>query len=202
MKRINKSTPDFYNDYLRKNSPKEWNTLSQDIGQQIRDYILDEEQNNQCAYTEIALGSSTKSSHIDHFKKRALFPKDTFKWENLVVSCNSEEYGAKHKDKEIKLTDYQNLINPTIENPSDFFHYSFTGKVEEKGQTDAERTKASTTIRLLALNNQSLRDRRATVINHVKNYALQLSLDEIKSAIGEFDSLVESIYLAFQKTEL
>lgn len=199
MKRINKSTPAFFSDYLKNNSPSEWSVLSSEIGQEIRNYILEREQNNQCAYTEVAIDADVRRSHIDHYKKRALFRSDTFNWNNLVVSCNSESYGAKYKDKQVRSADYQNLINPTVENPSDFFDYSFTGILKEKDLSDTAKIKAITTIDLFGLNNNSLVERRATIIDQVRSYAAQLSLEEVKLAIGEFDSLVESIYSALRE---
>ncbi|NOQ25583.1 MAG: TIGR02646 family protein [Bacteroidales bacterium] len=194
MKQINKKEPDFYAKYLKKESPTEWKTLSQAIGSNVREHILDIEQNNQCAYTEIALDHNSRNSHIDHFKKRALFPEETFNWNNLLVSCNRENYGAKYKDKHIHKQDYNNILNPTIDNPSSFFHYSFTGNIGEKTIDKINGERVANTISLFGLNNKSLVERRATIAEQVKIYSNQLSLPEIKEVIGEFDSFVENIY--------
>jgi uncharacterized protein (TIGR02646 family) len=198
MKQINKKEPDFYAKYLKKESPTEWKTLSQAIGSNIREHILVNEQNNQCAYTEIALNQDSRNSHIDHFKKRALFPEETFNWNNLLVSCNSENYGAKHKDKHIHKQDYNNILNPITDSPSKCFHYSFTGVIGDKTIAGANRERVSNTISLFGLNNKSLVERRATIAEQVKMYSNQLSLTEIKEVIGEFDSFVENIYSALQ----
>lgn len=198
MKQINKEEPDFYAKYLKKESPTEWKTLSQAIGSNVREHILVNEQNNQCAYTEIALIHNSWNSHIDHFKKRALFPEETFNWNNLLVSCNSENYGAKYKDKHIHKQDYNNILNPVIESPSIYFHYSFTGLIGDKTIDGVNIKRVSNTISLFGLNNKSLVERRATIAEQVKIYSNQLSLPEIKEVIGEFDSFVENIYSALK----
>lgn len=198
MKQNNKKEPDFYAKYLIKELPTEWKTLSQAIGSNVREHILVNEQNNQCAYTEIALDHNSRISHIDHFKKRALFPEETFNWNNLLVSCNRENYGAKYKDKHIHKQDYNNILNPTIDSPSVFFHYSFTGIIGEKTIDRVNRERASNTISLFGLNDKSLVERRAIIAGQVKMYSNQLSLLEIKKAIGEFDSFVENIYSTLQ----
>lgn len=198
MKQINKKEPDFYAKYLKKESPTEWKTLSQAIGSNVREHLLVIEQNNQCAYTEIALIHDSRNSHIDHFKKRALFPEQTFNWNNLLVSCNSENYGAKYKDKNIHKQDYNYILNPVIENPSMCFHFSFTGIIGEKTIDGVNRERVSNTISLFGLNNKSLVERRATIAEQVKIYSSQLSLNEIKAVIGEFDSFVDNIYSTLQ----
>nr|WP_294482137.1 retron system putative HNH endonuclease [uncultured Bacteroides sp.] len=55
------------------------------IRQQLRKHILDE-QNNFCAYTELRLYAAD-DCHIDHYHTRNLFPDETFKYDNLLVSC-------------------------------------------------------------------------------------------------------------------
>lgn len=41
------------------------------------------EQNGECAYTEIPLPD--KSQHLDHYKKKAIFPELTFDWNILLT---------------------------------------------------------------------------------------------------------------------
>ena len=71
---------------------------------------MENEQKGFCAYTEIKIQGS-RNCHIDHFHTRNLFPTETFAYNNLLVSCNSEEYGAKYKDKQIRSkADYDFLM--------------------------------------------------------------------------------------------
>ncbi|WP_069471644.1 hypothetical protein [Candidatus Marithrix sp. Canyon 246] len=119
MKQISKQEPQLYQDFIRQNLPTKWNYVSLSIGYELRMHILMEEQNYQCAYTEIHI--EPEDSHIDHFRKQSLFPDMRFDWNNLLVSGNSEAYGAKCKDKKLKKQeDYQLLINPVIDNPKDY----------------------------------------------------------------------------------
>jgi uncharacterized protein (TIGR02646 family) len=199
MKQIIKKEPEFFSDYLKKESPTNWGALSRSIGQKVREYMLNFEQNAQCAYTEIAITPDSIHSHIDHYKKQNLFAAEKFKWNNLFACCNSEYYGAKYKDKHIKKEDYKYLLNPFIDNPNDYFHYSISGKIIPKSMDGEMNIKAITTIDLFFLDNKALVERRAIIAEYVNYYANQLSLFEIKAAIGEFDNFVESIYTAIQK---
>ncbi|MDE6480487.1 MAG: hypothetical protein K2L45_09470 [Muribaculaceae bacterium] len=53
------------------------------------------EQLNECAYTGLWLGEGTKQSvHIDHLRKKALYPELTFDWNNLFVAAKNLECGA------------------------------------------------------------------------------------------------------------
>ncbi len=211
MKRINKREPVFFTNFIRRNNPVEWNDIAE-IRDNIRTYMLsglvpDEnieqntipEQNYQCAYTEIDIEESNYSSHIDHFHKQSMFPIFRFKWSNLFTSTNNEYFGAKYKDNtyRIKQEEYQHLINPSIENPNDFFKYSFTGEILIKeGDINSDKyKKAELTKDAFNLNERSLVEQRQTVVKMVKLYFdQQFSIDEIKIHIGKFDSLVENIF--------
>lgn len=124
MIKIRKKEPGFYSDFIAKTKLKTWFDLSREIGNQSKNYMLDFEQRNQCAYT----GKNIRpdNSHIDHFAKQEFIKQgwikiSLFNWNNLLTSCNSEFYGAKFKDKHIIFDDYKNLIHPVVDNPCDFF---------------------------------------------------------------------------------
>jgi len=216
MKPINKQEPQFYAHYIRKKKPVDWEELSKDIGTDIRKYMLlgllpDEnsktkmsEQNSQCAYTEVYIEPEGDSSHIDHFCKQDLFPKLKFEWSNLFASTNHGNYGAKFKDNKFKIqhSDYQFLINPVKKNPDEFFSYTFRGRIEEKNKdkNSIQFKKAKTTIEVFNLNEKSLANHRETVAKQVITYFSQsFSIDEIKAAIGQFDSFIEFVYFEYSK---
>ena len=99
MKAIIKQKPKFYSNFVSKNKPKLWKTVSKEIGFECRIYMLSEEQNFQCAYTEINI--EPENAHIDHFIKQdfiksGLFPISVIEWNNLFTACNYEYFGAKH----------------------------------------------------------------------------------------------------------
>lgn len=130
-------------------------------------YILEKEQMGVCAYTEVKLKCETM--HIDHFKKRALFSTLTFDWSNLLVAeRENHNYGACHKDDNVKQPDYQYLIDPTKEDPHTFFQYSMFGEIEVlPNLKGVARDKAETTIRVFNLNHPGLVDHRKAVIKQV-----------------------------------
>jgi len=195
MKKINKKEPEFYKHYVSQNKPETWKQLSFDIGFDSRTYMLLEEQNFQCAYTEIRL--EPEQSHIDHFKKKSLFPNLTFKWNNLLTSSNYDFYGARFKDKHIMKEHYQNIINPVIENPQQFFTYSFTGEIN----IDAQHEKAKLTIELFNLNDRSLIEQRKAVAEVVKSMFNQFTVEELIDCIGKFESFIRAIYSELKNDE-
>jgi len=158
--------------------------------------MLKEEQNSQCAYTEIHLGP--ENSHIDHFRKQSLFPKLIFEWNNLLTSCNNEYYGAKFKDKNIrKKEDYQYLLNPIEDESQRCFKYSMTGEI----LTDEENRKGKFTIDSFNLNDYALVEQRKIVASHVKAMCKQFSIEEIIVFIGSFESFIRAIYTDLKNVE-
>ena len=219
MKKINKKEPKFYSDFFLKEKPTEWSELSIKIGEQIRTYILSglepdgkneqnnfSEQNFQCAYTEIDIEPESSSSHIDHFCKQSMFPTLKFNWSNLFASTNNESFGAKYKDNKYRIheTDYQYLINPAIENPTDYFEYAYWGDIliKARDKNSKEYQKAKKTIDIFNLNEKSLVEQRLTVAKQVKAYSEQMTISQIKTCIGRFDSFIEYIYSGFKKLDV
>lgn len=190
MQKINKGNPpDFFLEFVRKTKLKEWNDVAS-VREQLREYILQEEQKGCCVYTEIRI-QDNKNCHIDHFRTRNLFPDKTFDYSNMLVACNSENYGAKYKDKQIKSkADYTFLINPTVDTPSDYIEYTFTGEMEAIG----ENQKGIQTINYFNLNEQSLVNRRKRVIKNLGSMKDYLTEDELVAAIGEFETMIRQLY--------
>ncbi len=195
MKKINKKEPDFFRRFLSRNTPESWGELSIEIGFDVRTYMLMEEQNFQCAYTEIRL--EPEKSHIDHFKKKSLFPNLAFEWENLLTSCNYDYYGARFKDRQIKREQYQNLINPVAEDPQQYFTYSFTGEI----LIDENNEKAKITRDLFNLNDRSLVEQRKLVAEGIKSMYKQFTVDELIDYIGKFESFIRALYADFENSE-
>jgi len=195
MKKINKKEPGFFKQFLFRNKPELWEELSFEIGFNVRIYMLMEEQNFQCAYTEIRI--EPEISHIDHFRKRSLFPNLTFQWDNLLTSCNHDFYGARFKDKNIKKAHYQNIINPVTENPQLYFNYSFTGEI----LIDENNEKAIITRDLFNLNDRSLVEQRKAIAEIIKSTYNQFTVDEPVDYIGKFESFIRAIYTDLENCE-
>lgn len=107
------------------------------------------------------------------------------------MSCNSEEYGAKYKDKQIRSkADYDFLINPAVDTPSEYMEYTFTGEMEAIGQ----KQKGIRTISYFNLNERRLVNRRKKAIINLNSMKDALTEDELVAAIGEFETMIRQLY--------
>lgn len=189
MKQLVKGeTPGFLTKFIAHKQPKVWDDISP-IRQQLRKHIL-EEQNKFCAYTELRI-NTVDDCHIDHYHTRNLYPDETFEYSNMLVSCNSEEYGAKYKDKQVKIKeDYKELVNPVEDLPTDFIEFGLTGRANTVGDC----TKGKQTISFFNLNEKSLVQRRKTVVANLLQMKDYLTEDEMVESLGEFETLVRQLY--------
>ncbi len=185
---IKEEVPDFLNKFISHHCPKTWDEIAP-IRQQLRGHIL-KEQNNLCAYTELRI-NTTEDCHIDHYHTRNLYPEETFKYANMLVSCNAEKYGAKYKDKQIKVkTDYNGLINPVEEMPAEHIEFGLTGTVSPvKNSPKGEKT-----ISYFNLNEKSLVERRKTVVENMLKMKDYLTEDDMVESLGEFETMIRQLY--------
>ena len=137
------------------------------------------EQLNECAYTGLWLGEGTKQSvHIDHFRKKALYPELTFDWNNLFVAAKDLNCGADYKDKHISglrtVTDniYRDIFSPLEANLSQYFWYRQDGQIIPNPLiTDASLLlKVNNTIEIFNLNSTDLKNRRLGIILMMKDF--------------------------------
>lgn len=117
-------------------------------------------------------------------------PITVFTWSNLFTSCNYEFYGAKFKDKNIIPSDYKFLINPSKENSSKYFIYTWYGEIIIKDSDE----KGLKTVKLFNLNDRALIEQRKIVAFQVKEMYEQFSLDELIEVIGKFESMICYLY--------
>jgi uncharacterized protein (TIGR02646 family) len=188
MKKIDKSEPRFFTKFIRTNKPVNWDGINE-IRFVLRTHILKTEQNLQCAYCESAINSDKTKSHIDHFKRKHLFPELTFNYYNLLVSCNNPNRCASTKDSSVKSIEvYDNIINPVTEKPHEYYDYNISGKLISKNK------KAKFTEDIFNLNHAGLRQQRSIVAMAVQAYKEYLQLDEVLIEIGEFESFIRHIW--------
>ena len=189
MKQIHKEdAPDFFLDFCHRNRPKVWEDIAP-IRKELRGHLLCE-QGGCCAYTEIRI-SGDKACHIDHYHTRNLFPNETFNYDNLLVSCNAENYGAKYKDKQVKVkADYDKLLNPATDVPSAYLEYTFMGEMLAIGGNE----RGAHTIEYFNLNERSLVNRRRNAVYCLQGMKNDLSEDEVVEAIGEFETMLRQLY--------
>lgn len=189
---IEKKVPKIFEDFVRQKKPKKWDDLHRQNLYDSAKGALVKEQECASAYTEEPLLKD--HTHIDHFRKRSLFPNLVFDWENLFVDGVSENYGAKFKDKKIKKEDYALLISPAEKNVERFFSYMENGEiVVAKGLFPQDEKRAAFTIKMFNLTDPGLTSRRASVLKNVNDYSAGLSSDEIQIALRNlgFRTVVE-----------
>ena len=173
----------------------EW-TLSSYFHRMWREFILAVEQQNLSGYTEAPL--RIDDSHIDHFYKRSLFQEKVHSWDNLVVDTIDETYGAKYKDRHVKITDDNlKLINPVAEDPRQFFRYKVDGRiVPAETLSEIERERADYTIDAFNLNERSLVERRRALLSVDINAYGEVTLEQLQEWLKDygFPSVLEQMY--------
>lgn len=200
MRKINKGKPfQDFQDFLKQNTCCDYADFSDKVKtthlpQRLRGYILNQEQQGFCAYTEQRV--DLDRCHIDHFYKQSLFSEKSLDWDNfLVAEKDNPNFGADHKDNRIKQKgDYAKLINPSIDDPHDYFRYLTNGEIcVRSGLSSAEQEKASYTIEVFNLNHSKLVNLRKTVFGYLLDYKRSLSACDTRLClVGEsFPSLIE-----------
>ncbi|MGR3319358.1 MAG: retron system putative HNH endonuclease [Candidatus Anammoxibacter sp.] len=176
MRKINKDNPlagfngDNFNN--RCNNWSDFHEEHKEIFEESRSVILTNEQNKLCGYTEVYINEVT-DCHIDHYKKKSMFPELTFEWGNLIVAIGDSRFGANHKDSKsgIQVNDYDNIFNPVVDNVENCFDYTTWGEVTPKTAiSEVDNQKARKTIEVFNLNHNSLKDRRRNLINIIGSY--------------------------------
>lgn len=154
-----------------------WRSLTQDDKSQIRAALI-EMQEERCAYCESALKAG--KSHIEHFAPRGVFLAKTFCWENLFLSCGSDEPGENRRDKHCgkhkkapgpDTYDIETLIKPDVDDPDDYLRFYANGDVHPRPNiNDTSRNRAEVTIRELNLQKAvKLREKRRTAVELFKS---------------------------------
>lgn len=189
MKKINKNTPHFFSKFIKKNKPKYWKELPPENKTELGEYIL-QEQKNQCAYCECYIKHYKSNSHIDHFKTQYQFSQLRFDYNNLFLSCNSQNNCARHKDNShLQKNDFDKLINPALHNPENHFTFLTTGEIIPINPNDV---KAEFTIDKFNLQSEKLVHRRRTIAIIMNNdYYKSLDLEIIIREFKEFESFIK-----------
>lgn len=194
MKKINKGTPyDVFDKFVKQNNPIKWEEIKH-ITYDMRLYMLCNEQDCLCGYSEIPLEAENTSSHIDHFVKQDINNKMIFDWNNLIVSTVDEDYGGKYKDNTYKISksEYVQIFNPVIDDMSLFIDYYCDGTiVPSTGIDEKNYNKVDKTIKVFNLNYKPLKNRRKDILRNL-NDCSDLLEDEIRIAFKDvgFTSLI------------
>lgn len=195
MRKIDKGTPlESFSEFVKTHPQARW-VDAKDMSPVWRRHMLSCEQHDMSGYTEEPL--RFEHSHIDHFRKRALFREFIFDWNNFVVDGVDETYGAKFKDKYVKSREENDrLINPVTEDVGRFFKYELNGNISViSGLIPYDAERAGYTIEAFNLNEASLSERRKIIINTVLDTFEELSDELILEALEKegFRSVVEQL---------
>ncbi len=182
MLKVNKgSEPGFFTAARKKPEIRMWDNLDVETRYHLKQHILEIEQSYNgtylCPYCERKV--SREQGRIDHIKPRTKFPKLTFVYHNLLVSCDNPYTCDCCKKSQWKDT----FINPVEEDPESSFHYSAEGKIRE----DEERV--NDTVSILNLNHSSLVDTRRTILLQLRKYPQEF-IAHIDRYFDEFPSLI------------
>lgn len=200
MRKINKSEPiASFQKFVRANPTANWrdfHDLAKEVYLETRDYIVLEEQDCLCGYTELPIEDVT-DSHLDHYVKRDFAPNRTFDWNNLIASCNDDDFGAKYKDNTVKIraTDYASIFNPVENDVEEYFYYNEFGEIEAKHDLEPIlKDKVEKTVAVFNLKHPSLVERRKIIIQTIRSCSDGLLDNEtIRTSLSHlgFKSLVE-----------
>ena len=153
-----------------------WIKDKQGYGYQLREFMLEKEQQNVCCYCEKGITASVEYSHIEHIRPQSKFKKLQHDYNNLVVSCQTKGRCGKAKGDKFN----KHFIVPTEENPEDYLTYSANGEI----RAIDNNIKAIETIDILKLNNPKLVGARRTLFIQLNQ--MRDSLDNLENWFKEF----------------
>lgn len=185
--------PKFYKDFKTKHISKinNWDDMNDhyEVKQELREYMLLEEQNFKCPYCESLIYDESEGN-IEHIR-----PKDKFKelyldYNNFLTSCRSTYSCDNFKGSKWD----ENFINPVLEDPRDYFTYDlYSGEIIPKSDDKMIKEKAEKTIEILNLNHNNLKNKR-------RNFIKMLS--KLKREDFEFIEEQESLLKYYLELEL
>lgn len=172
-----------------------WEKFSQtNRHKELRD-LLYETQGRQCAYCESSIKKKKDKidGHIEHLNRRKDAPNRTFDWSNLFFSCNRVSSCGNYKDnpKHKIIFNPDDIIDPSRENPADFFTYDPNGWIVPRGDiSEAAKWRASETVRVFNLNSPELHRAREDAVKTLDEYRKNGYLDT-EEGIDDFLTLCQ-----------
>lgn len=168
--------------WIKKNKPKTWG-LSQDYydGYVLLREQLRQEQKGLCCYCCQIL---EKQATVEHLKSRSKFPKLTFDYQNLLLSCQESNQcdNAKGSD-ELDLTPLMVECDTEI---------TLKTNGELKPDNNSERAKQA--INLLKLNNSDLCQRRKRAIKDLFDMDMKLDKENLELMFAFMDDEQAEFY--------
>lgn len=120
-----------------------------------------------CAFCESFI-SHISYGEIEHFKPKSVYPNLCFDWDNFLLSCSVCNGKANKGDKFPLAANGGPFINPTIENPDDFFSFEYDRNLNKfivipKGE------RAITMLGIIKLNREDLVEHRSRELSKITN---------------------------------
>lgn len=141
----------------------------------LREQLGITEQDCLSAYTEQPLNE--QSWHIDHFRKRSLYPNLTFNYHNLFVDNRNDNYGACYKDSaktgvtKVTFEGKNKIFNPAEEDLTEYITFNLKGEMmSRRGLSNTIRERVKETLRVFNLNHPLLVSKRSELITAVIHY--------------------------------
>jgi hypothetical protein len=133
-----------------------------------------------CAYCESKV-THVAYQHIEHYKPKKKFPRSTFEWRNLLLSCPICN-GVEYKGDNFPLDDDGNpmLINPYTDYP--FEHIRFIA-----GRAIGISTRGQATVQLIGLFRDGLYERRLQLHRRIHYYFRSI----IKNILNDEQDLLQ-----------
>lgn len=134
-----------------------WEDLQKtEFGHTVKEDIRKELAKNQrecCAYCEVHINTKdNRTYHIEHLQRQSDDPSLALNWDNLFLSCNNPDSCGRHKDNKHLQFAIEDVIDPSKEDPQDFFWYSQkNGQIFPKTKDKRIEQRAKETIRVFNL---------------------------------------------------
>lgn len=169
---------------------------AEDIKKQLKAALM-KEQYSICCYCCCQIGENT--SHIEHFKPRSKFGKDTLRYTNLHASCMGKNDKATKNNLNCgmaKKDQYDNLLlSPLEEECEKAFRYTSDGKIAPV-QDAILGKRAEYTIDVLQLNNPVLKKARCAAVWEA-GVMEQISEEEVERLFEIFSTPQDGKYVPF-----
>lgn len=153
---------------------------------QLGDALYDR-QEHYCAYCETWIPQKA-NGHIEHLERRSDNPSRTFDWANMFFSCNHRDSCGNYKDN-LKLRlrfNPADIVDPSREDPLDFFTYDATGGISARDE--AHKVRAEETIRVFNLD-------KSTRLHNIRTNAAKTAINfmECEPSEDEITAFLSSL---------
>lgn len=135
--------------------------------------------NEKCAFCE-SKPAESGNIEVEHFAPKSVYPEKTFEWENLLPACRKC-----NESKDTHDTIIDPIINPYIDDPSDYIQYDYLEINAIRDTPFFEKT--DLTIRVCDLNATRLILARSNILILITGYINQLKtiIHEIETSTSE-----------------